>query len=241
MSEAASAVDKELWTNLGVGIGLIASIIAATMLRKTRIGFLKWWEKWIKQHVALSRRGMESYSKLNALLAELRVEMDADRAYVLQFHNGHEFSISQPIWRMSCTHEICAPGISYEAESMQNILVSTVVEGIIPFFPGDDVKLSGIVPVDCDNCLGKCKSTVRRTHWCTVTELPPSRLKQRLVSQGIKNWLCTNLFSAGGHVIGIMGVDYCLDIDTAAFAERVQILCHKAEQVQFLLMGRKQK
>ena len=59
------------------------------------------------------------------LSLEYLMEMsNCDRAYVMQFHNGGHYVSGKSQQRFSCTHEVCAKGISKECEKSQNHLVS---------------------------------------------------------------------------------------------------------------------
>lgn len=57
-------------------------------------------------------------------LTELLVKTKADRAYVLQFHNGSYYVNQSSQMKLSCTHEIVRSGVSREQDSMQEVLVS---------------------------------------------------------------------------------------------------------------------
>jgi len=63
-------------------------------------------------------------------LAELRAHMGAERAYVLQFHNGCYFVNGSPILRMSCTHESVAPGVAPIKNHSKDIMVNHVLEAV---------------------------------------------------------------------------------------------------------------
>ena len=70
-------------------------------------------------------------------LAYTMEEMGADRAYVLEFHNGGHYYSGRGQQKFSCTHEIAEEGISKECDQSQEHRVSnyhnyiTILYGII--------------------------------------------------------------------------------------------------------------
>jgi hypothetical protein len=57
-------------------------------------------------------------------LTELMVQTKADRAFVVQFHNGTYYINKANQMKMSCTHEIVKEGISREQENLQDVILS---------------------------------------------------------------------------------------------------------------------
>ena len=51
-------------------------------------------------------------------------ETEADRSYVLEFHNGEHYLSGRSQQKLSCTYEIVSEGISVESQNIQNIRVS---------------------------------------------------------------------------------------------------------------------
>lgn len=60
------------------------------------------------------------YTALDYLMGQ----MGADRAYIMQFHNGSYYVSGRSQQKFSCTHEIVLPGISREYEFSKNHIVS---------------------------------------------------------------------------------------------------------------------
>ena len=60
------------------------------------------------------------YTALNFLIEE----MGADRAYVMEFHNGDHYFSGRGQQKFSCTYEVVEQGISVECEQSQNHRVS---------------------------------------------------------------------------------------------------------------------
>jgi len=64
------------------------------------------------------------HSQIHEFLIELRVLTHAARAQIIQFHNGEYFMDGVSMQKLSVTHESLANGVSSEAGSKTNILIS---------------------------------------------------------------------------------------------------------------------
>jgi hypothetical protein len=56
-------------------------------------------------------------------LKDLLEAYEADRILVLSFHNGGHYYNGEPMQKFSCTHEVCADGISHVLDNIQKIPV----------------------------------------------------------------------------------------------------------------------
>ena len=53
-------------------------------------------------------------------------ETEADRVYVMEFHNGENYFSGKSQQKLSCTYEVVSEGISCEYASLQNIRISNI-------------------------------------------------------------------------------------------------------------------
>jgi len=53
-------------------------------------------------------------------------ETEADRVYVMEFHNGENYFSGKSQQKLSCTYEVVSEGISCEYASLQNIRISNM-------------------------------------------------------------------------------------------------------------------
>jgi hypothetical protein len=51
---------------------------------------------------------------------------EADRVYIMEFHNGEHYFSGRSQQKLSCTYEVISEGISSECQTMQNIRVSNL-------------------------------------------------------------------------------------------------------------------
>ena len=65
-----------------------------------------------------------SHSNVVSALNFIMKETEADRVYVLEFHNGEHYFSGRSQQKLSCTYETMSEGISSECHSMQNIRIS---------------------------------------------------------------------------------------------------------------------
>jgi len=68
--------------------------------------------------------------KINKILDDLRVETDADRSKLFQFHNGQKNLKNLPFLYASVTHELVGAGVSSEIQNLQRIPSSIFAENI---------------------------------------------------------------------------------------------------------------
>ena len=125
--------------------------------------------------------------KIQDKLAELRVNIGAERVYISKFHNGEEFFDGTAIKKVSKTHETCKQGVSHEFMSYQNVLTSLIPGALEMLFMS---KRSNKVVMNCTKNLG-CGGFLRN----------------HLISLGIKTFGKYRLL-IGDRLIGYLGVHF---------------------------------
>jgi hypothetical protein len=156
------------------------------------------WYKSRKLHaLALS---VNANRNVHTSLVELRSKTDADRSYVVLFHNGQVFTNKNPVWRTSCTQETCKAGISHLIERQQNILASLIWDTIAPLFDGQCAK--GITPFNVDN------HTIFHVE---SGEMEDGYAKGAMTSGGVKTKFQITLKDRNREIVGFVGLDYCRD------------------------------
>jgi hypothetical protein len=111
-------------------------------------------------------------------------EMDADRAYVLEFHNGSHYYSGRGQKKFSCTHEIVEEGISYQCNNSQEHRVSNY-HGYIT----ELIKKDFFGYADCD-------------------EVADKNFLNLLIKSGTQSIFNVPIKTLNGKIIGILGVDY---------------------------------
>lgn len=124
-----------------IGYILLALIIIAGTFARDYIDKKTKKQEWSVQQLA---QDVEKYSILHALLTELRVKTDADRAVVYFFHNGGFFSNGMPYKKMSIAYESVKTGVSPELNNSQNLPLSQFSEALKELLVNDGPVFSHI-------------------------------------------------------------------------------------------------
>lgn len=182
------------------------------------------------------RNSAERLLAESGVLEELRINTKADRAFVLKFHNGDYFNLDDPIWKMSCVYESCAPHIRFIGSSMQDMKISLYIGVVGPLMLG---RLEEIDPAarrkpKCEMCPNNYDCTNRYTYDINVNMLRPSNFKQLWEMHGVQRTVLCNL-KIGEHSIGILGLDYCIQGSTVIPPFPQIEFCQAAERIQYLL------
>jgi hypothetical protein len=192
-------------------IVLVGMTLGALTIKATKDTLIAWWTSLIKRLLhrpkhfmtpGIAIQGHELHSKLLVLQTILR----ADRCYLLQFHNGSNFSSRQPMWRLSCTHESCRPGVSYISPLMQNVMASNLWEALGSVYGLSEAPGISRIPPDVERTCS-CEPPKGAVKY-DMEEMVESQVKSTLRSFGVQHMLYTGLFDAGHNLIGIIGADY---------------------------------
>ena len=220
-------------------IGIIAAGIAlAIALYKLARKGLASAIRSLLRHEYPGREFVKQNKEIYTAIVEMRALVDADRGYVIQFHNGHEFLLSNPVWKLTNTHEVVRPGITYEASNIQSVLASRVSELIEPILLGDFSGDGVFHGSKCETCkfASRCDSGKKWVAVVQVDELPAGFSKFFLENQNIKTVIECGMANKHG-AFGLVGVDFCGQpiTDEKQLAEICQRVCHTAERVHFAL------
>jgi len=144
------------------------------------------------------------------IIAEVRVKSEAQRGYVIRFHNGSFFSNRQPIWKLSCTHESAAKGIEYKnTTDIRDLPAPSVLDLIAPFWGGIS---RGVERVDIPDPTQEGDTDPRNgVYYIRTDNLDSSMAKQLLNSQDVCCMVNVPLVSPiDGRVMGLFGLDFII-------------------------------
>ena len=167
----------------------IASVLLSQQIRKR-----KKKDPIIDEH----KNSENIYTALNFVMDE----MNADRAYIFQFHNGSYYISGRSQQKFSSTHEIVAKGISRESEFSQNYIISNYHTYIDELVTNGQFSFTNPEAVD-DHAFGSL-----------------------MQSKGIKSIYNIPIKTLNGQIIGILGVDYvkdCVKDATIGFCDKAQV------------------
>tara|TARA_R110002096_G_scaffold370549_1_gene564024 strand:- start:230 stop:838 length:609 start_codon:yes stop_codon:yes gene_type:complete len=120
------------------------------------------------------------YTALRFILEKLQ----ADRAYVLQFHNGGHYYSGRGQQKFSCTHEFVVEGISHECSFSQEHRVSNYHSYISEMLENDGFCYSDIEDID------------------------DFAFRDLLKHKGVRSIYNVPIKTLNGKTIGILGLDY---------------------------------
>lgn len=166
-----------------------------------------------KQKETFDKKISDLYNSIRSSLIELRVQMDADRAYIFEFHNGETFLSNKPRWKMSKTFEVCRDGISYEYKSLQNLDVTLFWDSLRTLFiQNENELLPGIIVFR--------KKPICKLEFCKLPrtvflfdrdEMDPNNGQTKIMmeTQNVKYQLISPILNNENLPVGYIGIDYC--------------------------------
>jgi len=179
-------------------------------------------------------------SAICTTLIEMRVVLNCDRVFIFRFHNGEEFSPSEDIWKMTCTHEIVRPGVTYESSKVHGLIFSKVSKLIAPVFTGQST-CSGVHKVGkCSVCMQKddCARNHRNVICVQVGGVPSSYERFFLEEQNVKTAIFAGLVK-NGNVFGIVGAHFTGDEVSGDQLDRaIDMVCSSSSAIQHIINGK---
>jgi hypothetical protein len=177
--------------------------------------------------------------KMYEALIELRMKVEADRVHIIQFHNGDKFIAGNPIWKMTCTHETCREGVSFEAKNIHAMPVSQLTCELSWLWDrvwnnAGPMTPAGIVRV---KCAANCKPCPQELKVILINteSLPPSFFRTTLEARGTRFGMSSPVV-VGDMIVGYIAVDYtsgALDMDRVK--AKAHEVCETAKRVAYYL------
>ena len=126
-----------------------------------------------------------SHSNIISALNFIMEETEADRVYVMEFHNGEHYFSGRSQQKLSCTYETMSDGISSECHSMQNIRIS---------------NFHGMVQ----------KIAEEKTFSCEDLEIYNEDIgfKSFLQAKGVKSIFARPIKTLNGKILGVICLEY---------------------------------
>lgn len=160
------------------------------------------------RHV-MTEEDVKMYTEIFTMLENLLTTLDCTRVSVLQYHNGDNFSLSNPMFKLSVTYEAIANGIAPTVKELSDISVSTIPSFFQPLFLPDS-HIPGV----------KEEKFCSKADGCQLRELPfklisytQNKLKLgpvRLTMErfGVEKMYACSLITPTGALIGALVIHY---------------------------------
>lgn len=114
------------WYDMGNAVLPLSSYIAGAISQQILHHIQA--SKWRKRHMPIIT-GHRADIEISLILDRLLYELPgAIRVYLTQYHNGDHFHTELEVMRKSRTHERVKPGIAFQSDMFQGVLVSTMPE-----------------------------------------------------------------------------------------------------------------
>lgn len=146
------------------------------------------------------------HSSVVAALEYVLEETEADRAYVLEFHNGEHYFSGRSQQKVSCTYEVVSEGISAECHKIQNIRTS---------------NFHGLIKCIADEKTFACPNLEEYTEDITF--------KSFLESKGVKSIFARPIKTLNGRILGVIGLEYVKE--NRAWSEEAEEFVKKQARV----------
>jgi len=145
---------------------------------------------WFKNKIKARKDKVFNYdpqlhSNVMTALEFMRSETEADRVYILEFHNGEHYFSGRSQQKFSCTYEVVNEGISREVQNLQNIRISSM-----HYLIKDVVDENTFI---CKNSEEFCEDLSFRSF---------------MDSRGIKSMFARPIKTLNGKIIGVLVMDF---------------------------------
>lgn len=229
----------------------IAPILIAAAFKRVRYSARKALDRFLKSLVHGSNHGpgdkdIETCIRIQEEIALLRLKTKATRVAVYQFHNGDEFSFSNPIFKFTCTHESDEAGVRPDSEVVKNYLVSSYIQLFAPFIQGansftwiDEVegcKLRGVSGKKGASICSRIGSAIKFFRY-DMTHALNCPFKVKSDYQGVKIMYATLLYTEKMNPIGIVTFQYNNNNSEDFHSVSLCDICDSTLKVQNLLLG----
>lgn len=190
------------WTQI-----IIASISSITTILSVYLG-----KVFVDRRRQLKRdpikEDLETNRNIILCLDFILDQTGADRAYIMQFHNGGYYVSGRSQQKFSCSHEVCSLGTSREASKSQNHLISNFHDYI-------------------DALINKGEYYYSDTQY-----IKDETLKNLVLSKGVESLFNVPLKTLDGKIIGILGVDFVKDKADPIYSKSDKLEIRSVEQMK---------
>jgi hypothetical protein len=188
----------------------------------------------------MSSASVHQSARIQDILAQLRIQANCDRAYILQFHNGSIFTSKNQMWKVSCTNE-SVDAVRPRIAELQNILSSAISDLLYPYWSNGSDCGAGILKLDksdCSSCTNDdCTGGV---FFHDVDKLQAGFSKGSLVSGDVKYAMRAAILDSDNNKIGILCLDYCWkDTDINQIKSMHEPVCRASNVISYELSNRK--
>lgn len=217
---------------IGVGVAVVVGLIVFFIVKMIGDAIRRTGAHYPQKGEA--KNSQQIYTEL----VEVRALTSADRAMVLRFHNGMEFLPSNPVWKLTCTHEFAKQGVEYRAGDYQAVLASRMIKMVGTILTGESDDAGVRVALECGSCseTNVCEAGNRRMVVIQLDEMEQGFEHFTFQDQNVKTVLACGM-TFNGQVVGFVMLHFCdAKLETEqGLGSAIKTLCESTQRIQFLI------
>ena len=229
-------VDMITYSPLLDTVVTVLAIVIPLCFRKIRDKIIKWGKDFAAKHKSRhlpEPEDLAKYYSIDNMLAVMQDNTQTDRVSICQFHNGESFSVQNPIFKFTCSHEFLSPGVKPASGPVKRLIVSNYLDLIGPLY-GDNYLGEGITKFVPSSGLSYSNCTVRIIRYET-DKMKFSATRYLFESLGIDVMYSVPLHDSRGRLIGAINFQYLNQVTDIFDKVDLKDLCDKAMRVQYTL------
>lgn len=214
----------------------VLAIVIPLCFRKIRDKIIRWGKDFAAKHKSRhlpEPEDLAKYYSVDNMLAVMQDNTQTDRVSICQFHNGESFSVQNPIFKFTCSHEFLSPGVKPASDPVKRLIVSNYLDLIGPLY-GDNYLGEGITKFVPSSGLSHSNDTVRIIRYET-DKMKFSATRYLFESLGIDVMYSIPLHDSRGRLIGAINFQYLSQATDIFDKVDLKDLCDKAMRVQYTL------
>lgn len=230
-------VDMITYSPLLDTVVTVLAIIIPLCFRKIRDKIIKWGKDFAAKHKSRhlpEPEDLAKYYSIDNMLAVMQDNTQTDRVSICQFHNGESFSVQNPIFKFTCSHEFLSPGVKPASDPVKRLIVSNYLDLIGPLY-SDNYLGEGITKfIPTSGTPSYCNGDVRIIRYET-DKMKFSATRYLFESLGIDVMYSIPMHDTRGRLIGAINFQYLNQVTDTFDSVDIKDLCDKAMRVQYTL------
>lgn len=214
----------------------VLAIVIPLCFRKIRDKIIKWGKDFAAKHKSRhlpEPEDLAKYYSIDNMLAVMQDNTQTDRVSICQFHNGESFSVQNPIFKFTCSHEFLSPGVKPASDPVKRLIVSNYLDLIGPLY-SDNYLGEGITKFAPISGLSYANGDARIIRYET-DKMKFSATRYLFESLGIDVMYSIPLHDSRGKLIGAINFQYLNQVTDIFDKVDIKDLCDKAMRVQYTL------
>lgn len=204
------------------------------------IFFNKLYKRLKRKEHSLGPEDLKLQSNIEKYLHEALIDLDCARAYIIEFKNGEDFSLSRN-WKLVIRYEQTQDGIIRVKGKIRDIESIEVLSFLKALFLGEENGIHAKL-LDRSDCVNRqCERYDRGVYLVDTDEIESTYFRGMLKEFGVRGMVHTVLWD-GNKPLGILGLNYCSEKhwgEAITDMQRFHAVCSYAERIIYLYLKHK--